>query len=292
MGRPPLKEARPQPSLVIDDVWDFNLPLEWPISVLPRLGDEYFDTLSRLNVDIHKGWELVSRVGSQTSFAEFICKNDTLGSGYENLQNLMSLAQEFLVVIKALHRQLGTRPVTRQQSPTMTPSFDALFALPSEPSFEEASLDAPTMFLIISCYTLLVKHIEIIFKSIYDSVSDTSREPIGPAPMAFAHVPILEASGQFILFSELVRHILGQISLVLGLPSSWSGRSAWTGLLKGQRYRDMVNAELGAVDGLWTTRPAKLMDTIQTTKDIFVELSMMGLDSPITQQRHIIDAAR
>ncbi|KAM5361736.1 hypothetical protein ACJZ2D_012909 [Fusarium nematophilum] len=261
----------------------------------------HFQTLSRLNVEIHKGWEYMTRVAAKARFNEFICEGyDTL-NGYRNVQNVIKSSQEFLVVIKALHRQLGTRPVSRQNPPP-TSSTD-LVTLVLDPVLSESSssstppsvgsppsstsasssappvFDSPTMFLVISCYVQLVKHLEFVVKIIYDSISDTTHDVLDPAPMEFAEVAVIEAPSQFILFSELIRHVMGQTNLVLGLPSPWSGRSAWTGLLTCQRYRDMVNVELGAVEGMWTARPGRLMEMTRLTKEVFVELSMMGLDA-------------
>ncbi|KAF4471820.1 hypothetical protein FALBO_1257 [Fusarium albosuccineum] len=255
----------------------------------------HFQTLSRLHEEIHKGWEHVSRIVAQATFKDFICDTSEMISGYENVQVAIKSAQEFLIVIKALHRQLGTRTVSSQgrssQSNAMALILDPCLSGAASPSSAGTPpggiqappppvFDSPTMFLIISCYVQLIKHIELVVKSIYEAFNDTAQDLPGPAPMMhFADVPLIEASPQFVLFSELVRHILSQINLVLGLPSPWSGRSAWTGLLTSQRYRDMVNVELGAMEGMWTTRPAKLLEINRVTKEMLIEFSMMGIDA-------------
>ncbi|KAH6885738.1 hypothetical protein B0T10DRAFT_491454 [Thelonectria olida] len=255
--------------------------------------NQHFEALSRLNVDIHKGWDNMLRFPAQPSFKDFICLPHPTMDGYKNLQLLMKNAQEFLGVIKALHRQLGTQPMskqTRSASPDLLAlTTDASLSGSTTPSSGSSPThdlpqlstthDSPTMFLVISCYVQLIRHIEMVLKIIYDSVADPTAEPVGRAPMAYADVPIIEASSQFILFCELVRHVVGQTNLVLGLPSVWTGRSAWTGLLRHERHRGMVNAELGAVDGLWTTRPARLLDLTTMSKELFIELSMLGIDA-------------
>ncbi|RSL96287.1 hypothetical protein CDV31_013541 [Fusarium ambrosium] len=256
----------------------------------------HFETLSKLNVEIHKGWNHVSQCRENTPFDEFICDSYASISGFENLQLVMKSAQEFLVVIKALHRQLGTRTATHRgrtarsdltalvMDPALsgTTSPSSAGSPPGEagttPSLPPV-FDSPTMFLVISCYVQLIKHFEFILKCIFDSVSDANQDLTRPAPMEYAHVPLVEASTQFILFSELVRHVLSQINLVLGLPSIWSNRSAWTGLLTCQRYKDMVNVELGAMEGMWTARPGKLIEMTRLIKEMFVEFSMMGIDA-------------
>ncbi|KPM45649.1 hypothetical protein AK830_g876 [Neonectria ditissima] len=253
--------------------------------------DPCFERLSRLNVDIHRGLANIARFTTQPRFDDFICTPHAEMDGYKNVQLVLKNAQEFLDVIKALHRKLGIRSMSRLPR---HPSPDPL-VLTLDPSLIESSTpsptetlpcdvpppthDSPTMFLVISCYVQLIKHLEILQKIVYDSISDPTAAPIGGAPMAYAEVPIIEASSQFVLFCELVYHVFSQMNLVLGLPSAWSGRSAWTGLLRHQYYRNLVNAELGAVDGAWTTRPARLLEVTRMTKEMFVELAMMGLDA-------------
>lgn len=271
-----------------------SLPMEcWPgVRELdaPPGGDEqtvaptdrHFEALSRLNIDIHRGWDNMLRFATQPSFQDFICSPHPTMDGFRNLQLLMKNVQEFLGVIKALHRQVGTRPVSGwgssravSLSGSTTPSDDNT----ADASPPPASHDSATMFLVISCYVQLIRHVEMVLRIIHDTVTDPSSEPLGRAPMAYAEVPIAEASSQFILFCELVRHLVAQMNLVLGLPSPWAARSAWTGLLRQARHRDMVNAELGAVEGLWTTRPARVVELTGVCREVFVEISMMGLDS-------------
>ncbi|KAH8714177.1 hypothetical protein BGZ61DRAFT_530839 [Ilyonectria robusta] len=277
------------------EIWSPIQELELPSYehqlILPT--NTHFEALSRLNVDIRKGLENITRFAVQPTFEDFICTPHTDMDGYKNVQLLMTNGQAFLDIIMALHRQLGTRSVPRQTRPPSPNPFalalDSCFTTPAKPSStettpdddlpESTTHDAPTMLLVISCYVQLIKHIEILLDIVYASINDPKSSPIGRAPMSYADVPIVQPSSQFILFCELVCHVVAQINLVLGLPSAWSGRSAWTGLLRPQRYRNLVNAELGAVDGSWTTRPAKVLEKTKMTKEMFVELAMMGLDA-------------
>lgn len=277
------------------EIWspiqELDLPSYEHQLILPT--NTHFEALSRLNVDIRKGLENVTRFVVQPTFEDFICTPHKDMGGYRNVQLLMTNGQEFLDIIMALHRQLGTRPVPRQTHPPspnpFTLALDSFFTTPAKPSStgttpdddlpECTTHDAPTMLLVISCYVQLIKHIEILLDIVYESINNPEASPIGRAPMSYAGVPIIQPSSQFILFCELVYHVVAQINLVLGLPSAWSGRSVWTGLLRPQRYRNLVNAELGAVDGSWTTRPAKVLEKTKMTKDMFVELGMMGLDA-------------
>ncbi|KAF7551525.1 hypothetical protein G7Z17_g4945 [Cylindrodendrum hubeiense] len=271
---------------------ELELPSLETQMILPT--NTYFEKLSRLNMEIRKGFRSIAPSFVQPTFIEFICTPHIDSDGYKNVQVLMMNAQEFLDTIKALHRQLGTRIVSRQtcpQSPNaFTLSLDPCFVVPTTLSSpgtgtspdddppQSTTHDAPTMLLVISCYVQLIRHIEFVLKIVYDSFSSATAAPIGRVPMSYADVPITDMSSQFSLFCELVRHIFSQMNLVLGLPSPWSNRSAWTGLLRAQRYRNLVNAELGAVEGSWTTRPAKVLEMVTMTKELFVEISMMGID--------------
>lgn len=133
------------------------------------------------------------------------------------------------------------------------------------------------MFLIISCYVQLIQHLEFILNMNLNTIRETHRDLMDAAPMSFADVPLLEPSTQFVLFSELLRHVVTQINLLIGFPSPWSSKSAWMGLMTSQRYKDMLNSELGAVEDGWTTRPNKLLDLNRITKGMLEELTMMGV---------------
>ncbi|RGP60359.1 hypothetical protein FSPOR_10691 [Fusarium sporotrichioides] len=264
-----------------------------------RPSEQLFEKLSRLNADIHRGREFAAQFVSNSDLHDFICKVHQTMNGYENVQMALRTAQDFLVVLKTLHRQLGTRTVscygrqpytnktimaltadTPTSSASSPPSLSSGGTTPisgsSAPQLPPV-FDSPTMFLIISCYVQLIKHLEFVLKLIFNSISDPQRDLIDSAPMAFADVPLIEPSTQFVLFSELLRHVMCQINLLIGFPSPWSNKSAWTGLMTCQRYKDMLNSELGVVEDGWTTRPSKLMELNRITKGMLDELSMVGV---------------
>jgi hypothetical protein len=141
-------------------------------------------------------------------------------------------------------------------------------------------IDSSSAFLVVSCFVMLIKSLESLFAMTHARLNDLSDGPIRSGlampEMMFIDIPIVEFSSQSLLFAEGVLHLLSQINVVLGFPSRWSGRSIWTGLLSTQRYRDLLNKELGYVDGLWSTRPFRLTETIIMTKDLLQELAMMG----------------
>lgn len=261
--------------------------------ILP--SPQLFDTLCKLNGDVYRGWEFVTQLTNSFRLGSFVCDDHNMKNGYENIQLVLKVAQEFLVVLKSLHRQLGTRTVScKGRKPHTNRMVWALTAdtvsESTSPSSEGTTptsgsttpqpppvFDSPTMFLVISCYVQLIKHLEFVFKITFNSLSDPNQDLLESAPMAFADVPLVEPSTQFMLFSELIRHIMGQINLLIGFPSPWSSKSAWTGLMTCQRYKDMLNVELGAVEDGWTTRPNKLIELNRITKGMLDEFSMMGI---------------
>jgi hypothetical protein len=107
---------------------------------------------------------------------------------------------------------------------------------------------------------------------------DPDASLIPPAIASFAGVPVVEFITQGAIFAEMMRGNFGQMMLVLGLPTDswWMGKTVWTGLLKEQRYRDLLNSELGAVENGWTTRPQKLMKTIKDCQGLIDECMMSG----------------
>ncbi|KAF4993031.1 hypothetical protein FGRMN_6767 [Fusarium graminum] len=258
-------------------------------------GTNLFDTLSKLNADVYRGWEFVAQFANTFQMKAFVCEDRNMKTGYQNIQLILKSTQKFLVVLKTLHRQLGTREVLCQgRKPHTNRTVRALAAdTVSESSFTSSGgttpttgsatpqpppvFDSSTMFLVISCYAQLTKHLEFVLKIIFNSISDPHQDLIEPAPMSFADVPLIEPSTQFILFSEMIGHVMNQINLLMGLPSSWSSKSAWTGLMTCQRYRDMLNVELGAVEDGCTTRPNKVLEINTITKGILQEFSMMGI---------------
>lgn len=258
------------------------------------LSGSQFDMLSQLNVEIHKGWDSMSRFGKNMTFIEFVCTNTGYLQGFRSIQDLIKNTQEYLAIIKALHHQIGTKSLPQRTHPMITqnllgstnlphspgngsfPNLASFTENPTQHRIEPPSHDSPTMFLVVSCYIQLIKHLEQLLQIIHDFVADTSQILLPATEIDFSNTKILEAAPQYIMFLELMKNIFGQIHLVLGLPSTWSRRTAWTGLLKSQKYQEMVNQELGAVEGQWTTRPAGLIHMLGVTKEMFVEYSMLG----------------
>ena len=77
--------------------------------VAPQIDSTFHE---QLNAEIHRGREFTAQFKSIFDMSDFICKIRNTMDGYENVQMVLRTAQEFLVVLKSLHRQLGTRTVS------------------------------------------------------------------------------------------------------------------------------------------------------------------------------------
>ncbi|KPM41005.1 hypothetical protein AK830_g5534 [Neonectria ditissima] len=256
----------------------------------------HFEMLSKINAELHGLCNSVFQHTVGMNFETFACFAAEDFEGMKAFKIIMQTAQDYLAAIKAVHKMIGTKttpaespsPASSTLSPetlvekacsaTSTASFnDTLPRLEPPPSGPQAThtLDSPTAFLVISCFVQLLRPLEFIMTLMHAHVADTTPETPAPAEgMTFADVTIADFSTQALLAIELTQHTLNQIQLVLGLPSPWSHKSMWTGLLSAQRYRDMLNEELGMIEGLWTTRPAKLMELMSVTKKVLLEHSM------------------
>jgi hypothetical protein len=140
-------------------------------------------------------------------------------------------------------------------------------------------LDSPTALLIISCFSQIVQHLEIFYSISQSRLLDPTAPLVPPAANAsFAGIPIVEFLPQGALFSEVLRNNLAQIIIILGLPTEpwWSGKTVWTGLLAEQRFRDLLNHELGSVENGWTTRPSSVIMVMDKTKKLLTDAMMSG----------------
>ncbi|CAM1500637.1 Fc.00g097990.m01.CDS01 [Cosmosporella sp. VM-42] len=275
-----------------------------PLSHTETSFDVHFETLSKINIELYSLCNSIFRYASDADFETFACLIVGDFQGMKAFKIIMQAAQDYLVVIKALHMMTGTQ-ITTSETPSEAPSTcsseqkmtglsrapAALLACPlpglsesptSQPGLDRPSitpqiLDSPVAFLVISCYVQLIRPLELVVTIMKAYIADTTLDIHPPAhDIFFAGAAIVDFSTQALLAIELIQHTLGQIQLVLGLPSPWSLKSIWSGLLSTQKYREMLNEELGEVEGSWTTRPAKLMELISATKDVLLERSMAG----------------
>lgn len=281
--------------LLQDERW---LSVEPESSIVLPTTQEHFAALSKINIELHRSWESLS--SNSFCVGASFCYGESSFIDLELLKRILGSVQDFLGTIKAMHRRLGTRDSTRpiikygrpereNSSSTTSTSPDDVHAEQSRSSFQTSPgsglksrntiIDSHTAFLVISCYSQVIKHIELIATIVNHHLGDQTMPLMGPAEnMTLMGLTVDDFSSQVGLFTELVRNVVCQITLVLGLPMApWSGRSVWTGLLREDRYREMLNQELGGpIQDQWTTRPAKLMEAMDETRRLVMEVSMMG----------------
>ncbi|KFA80487.1 hypothetical protein S40288_02043 [Stachybotrys chartarum IBT 40288] len=275
---------------------DASPPLAMGEAVLVRSDVAHFHSLSRINVDLHGVWDGMTSSGRGFTLDDLIApRPEDLVHGVERFHIILKSAQEFLSILKSLHRTIGTRCAQPDSPASASAPHHSLplsinlitsymCSSPSTPSPRAANppllgrcLDSPTAFLVISCYVLLVKTLELVFTAAFDRLSN----PVGgPLPtltdMRFGKVVLDDFSTYGILHAEMFLHFVRQINMVLGFPHRLSSRSIWTGLLSTHRYRNMINDELGCVEGAWTTRPEKLVELIVMTRELMHDVSLMG----------------
>lgn len=258
-----------------------------------------FASLSKINVDLHASWQFLGGMEPnqhtlQTLTQGFCIPETAEGEEEEDcarqvclplkmsgLLAILSSLQEYLVAIKALHRKFGVRSPSQ---PGLTKSQE--HAQYTNQQLLQQTLDTPTALLVVSCFTQLVKCLEVVY-GVANACLALDGAVVAENSFAGVHlagVHITEFSTQAILFTEVVRHVLRQIYVVLGLPTNFRGRDTrpiWTGLLTGERYRDLLNQELGNSSepvGGWTTRPTKLLEDLDHCKEIILERSLSGYD--------------
>ncbi|CAH0055218.1 unnamed protein product [Clonostachys solani] len=285
-------------------------PMDIQTAVIHLTKKDHFASLSRINMELHGLWETMRTQPASGTLEGFLCDcNLVEGNALKPYQSLMKVLQDYLVTIKALHKILGTKQdFVKPRPPVWMPR--ACLILSSHNPMGEASpscssssstgdsstsgspqqtqrfpeadrviLDSPTALLLISCFSQIVQHLEIFYSISQSRLLDPTAPLVPPADNAsFAGVPIVEFLPQGALFSEVLRNNLAQIILILGLPTEpwWSGKTVWTGLLSEQRFRDLLNHELGSVENGWTTRPSSVIMVMDKTKKLLTDAMMSG----------------
>lgn len=271
------------PSFMISPVAD-KLPQFNEMSLLPEISlpiselnlmvgspDPNFVALSRVNVTLYSIWEIYAQLVKGTTVEALIDSMCELEAGCplgtHAIPVIPEVAQEYLRVIKSLHHKLG---VNLQHTVSRGTSSINQGRDTSAPI-----LDSPTAFLIISCFCQLTKILETTYAIVNARIGDPDAHAVSPRSIFFAGVAVVDFAAQGLLFTELIRHVFRQSLLILGLPgASWPSRTTWTGLLAADGHREMLNAELGAVEGLWSMRPARVMEMMDTSKELLFLQSM------------------
>ena len=251
-----------------------------------RTPDVHFATLSRLNCRLNAASNVFDKASANGVTLDGLVWGMCIDEGdmktplgRHGLKVLLETAQEFLKAIRAIHQKVGIhlRPSTSEDP----------FADPS-PSVELQKVDSPTAFLVISCFSQVLKILELVYVIITTRFYQPSvlnpgpPQYVIPSTISFADVNIPDFTTQMSVFSEMSRHLLVQMMLVLGLPGTrWPGGTAWNGLLQDDKYRNMLNDELGcASDGLWTRRPANVLAMMNTAREMILVQSMSGYTFP------------
>lgn len=263
-------------------------PLCFPISA----STAQFASLSKINIDLHSIWTTFSNADATPgrltieSLVEGFCCPKIVEDGstfsVNALLAMLSTLQEYLVTVKELHRGFGL--VDASHDASASPPATSLTEQHKQQPQCEPSLDSPTAFLVISCFHQIVRTLELVFTTVNTCLSPelaaTTVAFPPPRDVTFAGVDILEFSSQGVMYAELVRHVLRQLFVILGLPQADAphARTMWTGLLSKGRYMDLLNAELGGGKDCteWTPRPAKLLESLDTCKEMFIQRSMAG----------------
>ncbi|KAI9170921.1 hypothetical protein HJFPF1_00398 [Paramyrothecium foliicola] len=305
--------AFPDTSPTVTEVVDEMLPVEnWLISsTSPSANsdsgpteiqkvDAVFQSLSAIHARLRALRDIWTKQGPDVDFVTFYCAPKRGYTPVEAIQAMFAMAQEFLGVLKALHRRGSTaaskakaKDYFEQPRKTQMPWACTLMlthlhlqaeADPSSDDTEEATsdpiIDLSTASVVISSYSHLLTVIEKCFAMkharLIGFLNGPVRSNLAFPNMKFADIPLVEVGLQGVLFSEGILHLLNQINLLLGVPNRWTRRCCWTGLLSSPRYRALLNKELGLVQGSWSTRPMQVQEIVIMTKDVVQELAVLG----------------
>lgn len=238
---------------------------------LATVHDPDFDNLSKVNILLRTLYYrlAVPRPREDTD----LCTNLSVGDlpDLDVYQGTMKVTQDFLRILKSIHRQLWVRAkVNSQMSPASAADRE-------DGGQTQSPLDRATTVLIVSCYVQLIQLYEVMVKEFDVFCTLTKGSTMATDPLDFAGTPIVDFSSQAIIFTELSNHLLRQINLVVGMPGAWSGKTPWTGLLTGKSDQELLQRELngprGAAD--WSIRPKKMMEDIQSFRMLMEECSML-----------------
>lgn len=243
-----------------------SIPMPSPIFMHPSpvvlsSTDAHFASLSKVNAALHSACEGLSKTLPSCSLYAFIYGDKEGPGGMKSVQSILRSSQEYLSTIRQLHRKLGVKA-----------RGDVVLA-----GTPQVILESPTAFLVISCFSQIIKSLELLFTLFNTNLVSHNSIPVNGGDVAFGDVPVMDFATQASLFTEFVRHVLGQILLVLGIPSErWAHNTIWTGLLAGDRYRETLNYELGSVVGLWSVKPSRVLQMVDLCKELLLEYSMGG----------------
>jgi hypothetical protein len=95
--------------------------------------------------------------------------------------------------------------------------------------------------------------------------------------LVFADVQIPDFTTQIVMFAEMVRHVLTQINVVIGVPGTRRLNTIWVGLLTDPKGQEILKRELGGnAYQDWSERPKKLITGIDRLKGVVEEAAMLA----------------
>ncbi|KAG9256224.1 uncharacterized protein F5Z01DRAFT_649497 [Emericellopsis atlantica] len=175
------------------------------------------------------------------------------------IQTMLSSLQAFIQIIRVLAKQ------------SMLNSF-----LP--PEYEQNHTNPATLFLVASCLSQLLLYFERTYTALNTRLDDFMVPMPPPSDeTSFAHVPVQNFASQCAMFNGLSRNLLKQMLVDLGIPGP--GTSLTGSFRPGlcdtdDRLKDMVNAELGHVEGDWSVRPRLVLELLDLADELVLTRAM------------------
>jgi hypothetical protein len=138
-------------------------------------------------------------------------------------------------------------------------------------------LDIATTLLIVSCFVQLIEVFESLLNMFELFARFTMGETLVNEGLVFADVQIPDFTTQVVMFSEMVRHVLTQINVVIGVPGTRRLNTIWVGLLTDPKGQEILKRELGGNNQQdWSERPKRLITGIDRLKGVVEEAAMLA----------------
>lgn len=256
------------------------LSIDQTFSTVPRTlsmrpSETAFESLSKVNSQLHT----ISLSLAESWPFEGMCQRPLM-EGLPDMaifQVAIQALQDYLTTIKTIHRQVGLNkpnipPGTRSE---VSGNWHSAFGAEHH-TYKQPKLDVATTFLIVSCFVQLIKICENLLNMFEVFLRFTIGETLINEMLTFAGVVITDFTTQVSMFAEMVRHILLQINVILGIPGSSRLTTVWTGLLADTKDQELLKRELTTnAHPDWSERPRKVLAGIDRLKSTLEEVSML-----------------
>jgi hypothetical protein len=191
-------------------------------------------------------------------------------------QLTLQASQEFLTTLKTIHRAVGINKPNFPPNIRTAPSGNWRPSFNENNAFAQPKMDVATTLLIVSCYVQLVELFENLLNMFEMFLRFTLGETLVNEGLTFAEVDIPDFTTQVVMFAELIKHVLMQINVVIGVPGVRRMNTVWYGLLIDPKGQELLMRELGANGQQeWSERPKKLVTGIDRLKALLEEASML-----------------